>query len=142
VEVIEAIGLALNLMGQLKRHTKIGAICHAILGRLIAKLCLSPEDNLVMHTSSSLDSGKQLGTSEPQTNANSSSPDETSTGSSESTFEASPAIPESSPALDWTVPSMDATQDRDLIDLTDIDLSELDQIWDWASLDFNFDLMN
>jgi hypothetical protein len=47
-KVIETIRLALGLMEKLSRLTKSGAICFAILGRLVAKLALSPEERLML----------------------------------------------------------------------------------------------
>jgi hypothetical protein len=142
-KVIEAIRLALGFMEQLSRLTKSGAICFAILGRLVAKLALSPEERIILQSLSPEGPGSGLELSETLPSVSSGSPGETSSFSVVSTtLETFSGVPDTYNPLDWVIPGMEATQNLNLSDLTDIGFGELNQIWDWENLDLSFDFFS
>jgi hypothetical protein len=120
-KVIAAIRVALNLMEQLSRLTKSDAICSAILGRLVAKLALSPEESLILRLLSPEGPGIGLELSQTQPSVSSDSPGETSTSSvASTTLETFSGVPDTYNSLDWVIPGMEATQHPNLSDFTDI----------------------
>jgi hypothetical protein len=142
-KVISAVRVASNLMEQLSRLTKCGAICSAILGRFVAKLGLSPEESLILQSLSPEGPGIGLELSETQPSVSSGSPGETPTCSvASTTLETFSGVPDTYNSLDWVIPGMEATQHLNLSDFTDIGFGELNQIWDWENLDLSFDFFS
>jgi hypothetical protein len=141
-KVVEAIGLALSLMGQLSRVTKTGAICSTILGRLTAKLTLSSEERLYLHAVSPEDASIGSEVSQSQPSESSGSLEKTSPYKEVSILDTSSSIPDAFGSLDWGTTGMETAQNCNPIDFTDIDFSGLEPIWDWENLDLGFDFFS
>jgi hypothetical protein len=109
-KVIEAIGLAFSLMEQLSGLTKSGAICYTILGRLMAKLSLSPEERPILHALPLEFSSIGSEPSKIHPDVGSGHRRKTPTHSVSSTYETFLAIPDSSDSLDWATPGVEAAQ--------------------------------
>ena len=104
-KVIAAIRVALNLMEQLSRVTKSGAICSAILERLVATLALSLEESLILQSLSPEGLGIGLELSETQPSVSSGSQGEISTSSvASTTLESFSGVPATYNSVDWVIP--------------------------------------
>ncbi|KAL2009930.1 hypothetical protein VTN00DRAFT_5737 [Thermoascus crustaceus] len=136
-KVVEAIGLGVGMMERLRQLTKNGAICYAILSKLVANLSLSSEERIAFQSSFPGDSGIRPESSEAQNYWGISSPGNISTSNAVSSLETFPTGTDTPSLLNLPVTEMEQFQTTDLSDLANMDVGELGQIWDWGTLDLN-----
>lgn len=136
-KVVEAIGLGAGMMERLRQLTRNGAICYAILSKLVANLSLSSEERIAFQSSFPDDSGIRPESSEAQNYSGISSPDNISTSNAVSSLEMFPTGTDTPSLLNLPVAEMEQFQTTDPSDLANMDVGELGQIWDWGTLDLN-----
>ncbi|GIC91939.1 uncharacterized protein Aud_008394 [Aspergillus udagawae] len=137
-EVIEAISVTLGTLEQITHNTKTAAICYSVLSKLVNRLSLTPEEELILHSKSS---------DNPLTGVKPSD--------SHLTLGAVPSIDfginNNLQPLDADSPEMYASTmssyssleplappSSDFQELFNMDLGELDQIWDLENLGLDF----
>ncbi|KKA19284.1 hypothetical protein T310_6741 [Rasamsonia emersonii CBS 393.64] len=127
-EVIEAIGLLLNMMERLSHMTKTGAICYATLATLVAKLSLSSQEKALLDSVSpeSLNSSTgPLGTHQ------------TSAGFDPGNISSTHTMPSTPTSQGLHIPETETSHTSGINDISCMDVGELGQIWDWETLDLN-----
>jgi hypothetical protein len=131
-EIFQAIKLACSMMGKLARATKTGAICYPILTRL-ANSC-----SAVSAEKTSLPNGQDLevgtGTLDAAGDLGDLSFGDTISPESVAALGSISAPGIFSPA-DLPLPGLDTPPMMALGDWYNVDVGQLDQIWDWQNLD-------
>ncbi|KAF7184694.1 hypothetical protein CNMCM7691_006056 [Aspergillus felis] len=138
-EVIEAISVTLRTLEQITHDTKTAAICYSVLSKLVNRLSLTPEEELILRSKSS--DNPPTGVKKPS--------------DSQLTLDAVPSIDfginNNLQPLDAHSPEMYASTmsgyssleplappSSDLQELFNMDLGELGQIWDLENLGLVF----
>lgn len=127
-EVIEAIGMLLNMMERLSHMTNTAVICYVTLTKLVAKLPLSSQEKELLDAvyPESLNANTEpLGT------------EKTPAGCYPGNISSSHAMPSTPAPQGLHVPEMETSQKSGLSDVSCMDIGELGQIWDWETLDLN-----
>lgn len=131
-DILQAIRLACSMMGKLARATKTGAICYPILTRL-AKSC-----SAVSAEKSSLPNGQVpevgIDTFDAAGDQDDLSFDDTLSLESVAAL-GSTSTPGIFTPADLPVPGLDTPPMMALGDWYNVDVGQLDQIWDWQNLD-------
>jgi hypothetical protein len=136
--IIQKIGLACSLMQKLAQATKTGAICYPVLVRLAKSLSTSSKKTAFANINGSV---SNLGV-----NGAGPSPvleiDAFSSLGSISTESSSSSLGSLGPneiflpaSLDLSVPGMETPPVISVGDLSNLDVGQFDQIWDWQNLD-------
>jgi hypothetical protein len=134
-DVIQAVGLACSLMSKLAPITKTGAICYPVLSRLAKSLSKSANKaaSLIgVEGEISEMGGGQFGPSlelDALSFGDSFSPEPLSSLDSMAAEMFLPA------SLDPPVPGMETPPVMGVGDLTNLDVGQFNQIWDWQNLD-------
>jgi hypothetical protein len=131
-EVIEAISVTLGKLEQISHSTKTAAICYSVLSKLVNKLSLNPEEELILHSKSS---------DSPLTGLK--TPSSAVPGIDFGINNNMQPLDTHNPEMYATVPgysSLDplAPTSSDLQELFNVDLGELGQIWDLENLGLDF----
>lgn len=133
-EVVHSIKLACSLMKKLSPITKTAAICYPVIAKLANSLTKSSRKTAVLN-----DSGEQLVGLSSMTNHSPGLSMQTILPDSiesslESTIQADLFLPTS---LDSTFQNIDAPP-VGIGDLSNMDIGQFEQIWDWQDLDLTF----
>ncbi|KAF7136949.1 hypothetical protein CNMCM5793_006653 [Aspergillus hiratsukae] len=134
-EVIEAISVSLRTLGRISHSTKTAAICYSVLSKLVNKLSLTPEEELILHSKSS---GSPLTASKTPSSA---VPD-IDFGINNNL---QPLYAHNPEMYDPTMSGYSSLEplappSSDLKELFNVDLGELGQIWDLENLGLDFSL--
>ncbi|KAJ5161533.1 hypothetical protein N7492_006925 [Penicillium capsulatum] len=134
-EVVQAITLACSLMGKLAPITKTGAICYPVLARLVRSLSKSAKASTLLKADGEVPNladdshGFSLGLesiSLPDGISPEALPSFDSMAAPDVFFPASLNVP---------LPDMETSPPMGVGDLTDVNVGQFDQIWDWQNLD-------
>lgn len=136
--VVEAIGMGLNMIEQVRHITKTGTICYAILTKLVANLSVSSLERIFLDSMSVEGSNVGLGYPEAQQNLGVFSPGNFLSPNAGYSLQNLQTGISTSESLNLASPEMEPSQLMGLGDLSNMDIGGLGQIWGWENLDLDF----
>lgn len=137
-EVIQAIGLACFLAEKLSHTSKTGSVCYPILVKLAGSINPSKKDMLITSGNETpAETTHYLGPS--SLSSTSPSMDMISPDSWLSSLDSLSSTEGTLPtSFDNPIPEIDLPPSLSMGDLSQMDIGQFDQIWDWNNLDLSF----